>query len=451
MNEDQLSISTRIEIDKRSSMNDIGSFLESVKKNSVLGISLDSSSLEKQLKETMNKTINFDKDGLIKNIISTIKTETGQLVQITQKLNEKGDAVVVSSKLVNDELKEQKIRYEEIRALHEKLGKLQSENVNATKKKKESINSEINETKKLIKEKEKALKLDGLGNENLQLKVDAQKIKNQKLIQTEEDKLSKKRDSNYSRLTKAMELEHKYNLQSISANKQELEVLNKKKAIVTSSANSARSSLWRNGLNTSDMDTMVKKQKEINELELKAVQYTNEQKNAYNNLKTAQQSYYNAMKNYTSAKTTQEKTTYNNQVEKASLEIAKQKQIIEEKGLQSQQLENDLATKRVSLENQLAIVNARVESSQEQLQTKHLQYQRQLEVQISKLKNGKNGEYLTAQDIAIIEKAQTAFKNLNATSTTQLNNSLNDTKLLINEIDNNANNTRLRTTVTNSL
>ena len=94
------------------------------------------------------------------------------------------------------------------------------------------------------------------------------------------------------------------------------------------------------------------------------------------------------------------------------------------------------------------VSNAQKQQMQnEELKVKHIQQQRQLAIEINKLLNSKNGKYISSSELKRLQDLEKSFKNLNATSTKQLNSSLKDTKLSINEIANNANNRRLTTTV----
>lgn len=92
---------------------------------------------------------------------------------------------------------------------------------------------------------------------------------------------------------------------------------------------------------------------------------------------------------------------------------------------------------------------AKTQAEQEKIKTKQMQQQKEIAMQISKLVTGKNGGFLSEQDITRLKNAEASFNNLKATSMTELNNSLKNTKQVINEISNDANNKRLNATSEN--
>lgn len=211
--------------------------------------------------------------------------------------------------------------------------------------------------------------------------------------------------------------------------------------------------------------------KEVNsngEFVVKNAKLTNEQlkeqEQYYNRISKLQNDYYSNLTKYQNAKSTQEKDVYYERSAQLSLQLEKERQQLEDKGLLNSRLENELAEKRIELETTLKVAIAKnqvaneqynqkqeeslkkQQDSIEQLRIKHAQYQREVALQIDKMMNGKNANYFSSQEIGLIQKAQKEFKNLNATSMTQLNNSLKDTKLLLQEVGNSANNTRIRVT-----
>ena len=282
MNE-QLSLNATIEIDQAQSVKNIKKVVDDIGKSTTIevkGFNLDPDVFTKQLQGMMKQVYSFDKDKGLHNLTSVVKGAYGEILTVQQQINEDGTTTLTNAKLTTDALKEQKMRYEEIRALYEKLGKLQVEKMTASEKKRESIAQEVKETQKLIRQKEKALKADeAMVSNSLQENViDKQKLKNSIAIAKEEDKIAKRKESAYAKLQKAWELIHKYEMQSIGANEKDLAVLERKKEVAKTMQRSAQGTISKTGLSDKDLKENIDKLKEIHALELKVAKNAHEEK-----------------------------------------------------------------------------------------------------------------------------------------------------------------------------
>ncbi len=358
------------------------------------------------------------------------------------KVLEDGTMQVEQTKITTEALKVQKERYEEIRQLYEKVGKLQAESVSVSKKKQESIANEVKETQKLIREKEKALKAEGLTNSSLQNStIEKQKLENARLLTKEEEKLDKKRTSAYAKLQKSLELIHKYNMQSVGANQQDLAVLERKRELATKMRNSAQGAINRGGLSDDKLNEQIAQLKEIQALELKAAQQKAEQKTlndeliALDSRRLATKKQLEQIGDDDNARAVLEK-----QLEEQSLAVFQKRAEIEQKGLMTQQTENTLLQKQLDLENQIEVSKAKqlTASQKEQAEVEKLiaRTQKSMGVDVKNSLN-KNSKYITSQDLVAVEKFQQKLKQLNGTSLKDVRSQISDLKLQWKEINSN--------------
>ena len=455
-----LGIYAKFEIDKMQSINNIQKAVKEVGEKTTVkvnGINFDMQKVAKDFNKVVSTAFHMSKDNILTGYTTALKNELGEILTLQSKFDENGSEYIASAKVVNKELETQKIRYEEIRKLYEKLGELQVENINASKKKKEGISEEIKETQKLIRAKEKTLKADGLTNNSLQNStIEKQKLANEKAISQEEEKRNKKREASYDKLTKSLQLLHKYELQSLTANKSELAVLEKQMAITTKARNSAQGVINRSGLADDDLDNRIKQLKEIHALELQAKQNTIEQK-ALNKELEASETYLLKLKKQRANTTNEDvKSTLSKQIAEQELAIEQKKQAMEQKGISYQKTENALKQKQLEIENEIAVAQTkqRVAIEEEIKKTKELiaHTQKNMGIDIDNLKNRK-AKYISNDDEKAIERIRTKLQELNGTSLKDVKGQIADLKLEWKEVSSAISTTQLKeaTTVVDEL
>ena len=452
----QLSIYAKLEIDKMQSINNIQKAVKEVGEKTTVqvnGINFDMQKVAKDFNKVLSTAFHVNKDNILTGYTTTLKNELGEILTLQSKFDESGNAYIASAKVVNKELETQKIRYEEIRKLYEKLGELEAQSVSASKKKQENLAKQVEETKKAIKTEEKALKKDGLTNSSLQNSViEKQKLANAKLVAQEEEKLNKRRESAYAKLQKSLELIHKYNMQSVGANQQDLAVLERKTELATKMRNSAQGAINRGGLSDDKLNEQVAQLKEIQALELKAAQQKAEQKtlNAelieLDNRRLATKKQLETIKNDDNAKAVLEK-----QLEEQSLAVLQKRAQLEEKGLLTQQTENALKQKQLDLENQIEVAKAKqltaTQKEQAEIEKLIARTQKSMGVDIKNSLN-KNSKYITTEDLVAVEKFQQKLKQLNGTSLNGVKDQIANLKLEWKEINSNIQANKLKQTST---
>ena len=452
----QLSIYAKLEIDKMQSINNIQKAVKEVGEKTTVqvnGINFDMQKVAKDFNKVLSTAFHVNKDNILTGYTTTLKNELGEILTLQSKFDESGNAYIASAKVVNKELETQKIRYEEIRKLYEKLGELEAQSVSASKKKQENLAKQVEETKKAIKTEEKALKKDGLTNSSLQNSViEKQKLANIKLVAQEEEKLNKRRESAYAKLQKSLELIHKYNMQSVGANQQDLAVLERKTELATKMRNSAQGVINRGGLSDDKLNEQVAQLKEIQALELKAAQQKAEQKtlNAelieLDNRRLATKKQLETIKDDDNAKAVLEK-----QLEEQSLAVLQKRAQLEEKGLLTQQTENALKQKQLDLENQIEVVKAKqltaTQKEQAEIEKLIARTQKSMGVDIKNSLN-KNSKYITTEDLVAVEKFQQKLKQLNGTSLNGVKDQIANLKLEWKEINSNIQANKLKQTST---
>ena len=246
-----LSLNIMLEVDQAQSMKNVKKAIDNIGKTPVeiKGLDFDLKGVAKDFNRMVNQSFKVDKNNQLTHMTSQLMNQYGQILTIQQRVFENGTTEIQQANLKADALSVQKKRYEEIRKLYEEIGKLEAKGIVATEKRKEKVAQEIAKTKESIKEKEKALKKDGMANPSLQDSViNKQKLANAKLVAKEEEKLAKKQESAYAKLRTSVELLHKYKMQSLTASKQELAVLEKQKAAAKSSRTSANNEIKDYGL-----------------------------------------------------------------------------------------------------------------------------------------------------------------------------------------------------------
>ena len=430
-----------LEVDQAQSMKNVKKAIDNIGKTPVeiKGLDFDLKGVAKDFNRMVNQSFKVDKNNQLTHMTSQLMNQYGQILTIQQRVFENGTTEIQQANLKADALNVQKKRYEEIRQLYEEIGKLQRKSLTANEKKKEQIKEEIKDTRANIKEKEKALKKDGMVNDSLkQSVIEKQKLANTKLIAQEEEKLAKKRESAYTRLQKSLELIHKYNMQSLTANKHELEVLEKKKAVATSTRNSAQGLINRSGLGDDSYNTQIAKLKEIQALEYQSKQNAIEEVKLNKELEASETRLLKLKKQYESSTDGNVKTTLNEQIVKQELAIAQQKQAIEQKGLSYQQTENALKQKQLDFENQIAVVQAKqlsnTERERKEIEILIARTQKSMSMDINK-SLAKNSKYITTEDLVAIEKFQQKLKQLDGTSLKGVRNEIADLKLDWKEIN----------------
>lgn len=452
MNE-QLSLNATIEIDQAQSVKNIKKVVDDIGKSTTIevkGFNLDPDVFTKQLQGMMKQVYSFDKDKGLHNLTSVVKGAYGEILTVQQQINEDGTTTLTNAKLTTDALKEQKMRYEEIRALYEKLGKLQVEKMTASEKKRESIAQEVKETQKLIRQKEKALKADeSMINASLQENViDKQKLKNSIAIAKEEDKITKRKESAYARLRKAWELIHKYEMQSVGANEKDLEVLNRKKAVAEQLRAKIQGTINLTGLGDKDLKEDIDTLREIQALELKVAKHAHEEKTLNTELVALDNKRLATKKQLEMATAgTKEYAVLEKQLEQQALAVLQKKAEIDEKGVTNQKVLNSLAEKELALQNQLEVSKARQEDAREReekaVERLIAKTQKSMGIDLDNLLARKS-DYMTTKDKQSIEEIRTKLNELNGTSLKDVKNQIADLKLELKEVNSAISNTEFK-------
>ena len=452
MNE-QLSLNATIEIDQAQSVKNIKKVVDDIGKSTTIevkGFNLDPDVFTKQLQGMMKQVYSFDKDKGLHNLTSVVKGAYGEILTVQQQINEDGTTTLTNAKLTTDALKEQKIRYEEIRALYEKLGKLQVEKMTASEKKRESIAQEVKETQKLIRQKEKALKADeAMVNNSLQENViDKQKLKNSIAIAKEEDKIAKRKESAYAKLQKAWELIHKYEMQSIGANEKDLAVLERKKEVAKTMQRSAQGTISKTGLSDKDLKENIDKLKEIHALELKVAKNAHEEKTLNAELVALDNQRLATKKQLEKATVgTKEYAVLEKQLEQQALAVLQKKAEIDNKGVANQKVLNTLAEKELALQNQLEVSKAKQEDAREReekaVERLIAKTQKSMGIDLDNLLARKS-DYMTTKDKQSIEEIRTKLNELNGTSLKDVKNQIADLKLELKEVNSAISNTEFK-------
>jgi predicted nucleic acid-binding Zn-ribbon protein len=451
-----LSVNMTLEVDQAQSIRNVQKAVNDIGKKTTMevgGLKINFDDMAKEFNKFVNQSFKMGKNNELTSMTTQLMNQYGQIMTVQHKVLEDGTMQVEQTKIATEALKVQKARYEEIRQLYEKVGKLQAESVSVSKKKQESIASEVKETQKLIREKEKALKAKGLTNSSLQNStIEKQKLENARLLTKEEEKLDKKRTSAYAKLQKSLELIHKYNMQSVNANEQDLVVLEKKKAVATSLRNSAQGAINRGGLSDNKLNEQITQLKEIQALELRAAQQKAEQKTlndeliALDSRRLATKKQLEQIGDDDNARAVLEK-----QLEEQSLAVFQKRAEIEQKGLMTQQTENTLLQKQLDLENQIEVSKAKqlTASQKEQAEVEKLiaRTQKSMGVDVKNSLN-KNSKYITSQDLVAVEKFQQKLKQLNGTSLKDVRSQISDLKLQWKEINSNIQANKLKQTST---
>ena len=452
MNE-QLSLNATIEIDQAQSVKNIKKVVDDIGKSTTIevkGFNLDPDVFTKQLQGMMKQVYSFDKDKGLHNLTSVVKGAYGEILTVQQQINEDGTTTLTNAKLTTDALKEQKIRYEEIRALYEKLGKLQVEKMTASEKKRESIAQEVKETQKLIRQKEKALKADeAMVSNSLQENViDKQKLKNSIAIAKEEDKIAKRKESAYAKLQKAWELIHKYEMQSIGANEKDLAVLERKKEVAKTMQRSAQGTISKTGLSDKDLKENIDKLKEIHALELKVAKNAHEEKTLNAELVALDNQRLATKKQLEKATVgTKEYAVLEKQLEQQALAVLQKKAEIDNKGVANQKVLNTLAEKELALQNQLEVSKAKQEDAREReekaVERLIAKTQKSMGIDLDNLLARKS-DYMTTKDKQSIEEIRTKLNELNGTSLKDVKNQIADLKLELKEVNSAISNTEFK-------
>ena len=150
---EQMSLNMTIEVDQAQSIKNIQQAVDKIGKGTTIevkGLDFDLNSVAKDFKKMVSQSFNIDQGNMLKGMTTVLKSEYGEILTIQHKVNENGTTTIENAKITSEALKVQKARYEEIRALYEKLGKLQVEQMTASKKKQDDIANEVKETQKLI-------------------------------------------------------------------------------------------------------------------------------------------------------------------------------------------------------------------------------------------------------------------------------------------------------------
>ena len=452
MNE-QLSFNATIEIDQAQSMKNIKKVVDDIGKSTTIevkGFNLDPDVFTKQLQGMMKQVYSFDKDKGLHNLTSVVKGAYGEILAVQQQINEDGTTTLTNAKLTTDALKEQKMRYEEIRALYEKLGKLQVEKMTASEKKRESIAQEVKETQKLIRQKEKALKADEVmvSNSLQENVIDKQKLKNSIAIAKEEDKIAKRKESAYAKLQKAWELIHKYEMQSIGANEKDLAVLERKKEVAKTMQRSAQGTISKTGLSDKDLKENIDKLKEIHALELKVAKNAHEEKTLNAELVALDNQRLATKKQLEKATVgTKEYAVLEKQLEQQALAVLQKKAEIDNKGVANQKVLNTLAEKELALQNQLEVSKAKQEDAREReekaVERLIAKTQKSMGIDLDNLLARKS-DYMTTKDKQSIEEIRTKLNELNGTSLKDVKNQIADLKLELKEVNSAISNTEFK-------
>lgn len=452
MNE-QLSLNATIEIDQAQSVKNIKKVVDDIGKSTTIevkGFNLDPDVFTKQLQGMMKQVYSFDKDKGLHNLTSVVKGAYGEILTVQQQINEDGTTTLTNAKLTTDALKEQKMRYEEIRALYEKLGKLQVEKMTASEKKRESIAQEVKETQKLIRQKEKALKADEVmvSNSLQENVIDKQKLKNSIAIAKEEDKIAKRKESAYAKLQKAWELIHKYEMQSIGANEKDLAVLERKKEVAKTMQRSVQGTISKTGLSDKDLKENIDKLKEIHALELKVAKNAHEEKTLNAELVALDNQRLATKKQLEKATVgTKEYAVLEKQLEQQALAVLQKKAEIDNKGVANQKVLNTLAEKELALQNQLEVSKAKQEDAREReekaVERLIAKTQKSMGIDLDNLLARKS-DYMTTKDKQGIEEIRTKLNELNGTSLEDVKNQIAHLKLELKEVSSAISNTEFK-------
>lgn len=455
----QLSLYAKLEIDKMQSISNIQKAVKEIGDKTTVevnGINFDMQKVAKDFNKVVSTAFQFNKDNILTGYTTTLKNEMGEILTLQSKFDKDGNAYVESSRAVRKELDAQKIRYEEIRAEYEKLGKLQVQAVNVSKKKKESLDEEIKNTQKLIREKEKALKTEGLTNNSLQnTMIEKQKLANERAIAQEEDRRNKKRNSAYSKLLKAMELIHKYEMQSVDANEKDLQLLERQKAVAMSMRQSAQGTINLGGLSSDSYAKEVAQRKEIYDLELKITKEKAQQKALEAEQKTLnaelialdKQRIATERQLATVGNDKNARVVLENQLAEQVLTISQKKAKIDEKGLMTQQTENTLKQQQLDLDNKIALVQAKqlTNTQKEEKAVKKLiaETKRNMKLEIDNFLS-KNSQFVSSDDEKAIEGIRKKLAELDATSLENVKTQITDLKFRWKETSSAITNTRLK-------
>lgn len=446
-----LNIYAKFEIDKMQSINNIQKAVKEVGEKTtvkVSGINFDMQKVAKDFNKIVSTAFHMDKDNILTGYTTTLKNELGEILTLQSKFDENGNEYLASAKAVNNELETQKVYYEEIRKLYEKLGKLEAESVNASKKKQENLAQQVEEVNAQIKTQEKSLKKQGLTNNSLQNSViEKQKLANERAIAQEEEKRNKKREASYDKLTKSLQLLHKYKMQSLTANESELAALERQMEIVTKARNSAQGTINRSGLANEDLDKQIQQLKEIHALELQAKQDTIEQKALNKELEASEMYLLKLKKQHASVTKEGVKTTLSKQIAEQELAIEQKKQAMEKKGISYQQTENALKQKQLEIENEIAVAQTKqqIAIEEEARKTRELiaYTQRSMGNDINNFKNRK-AKYISGDDEQAIERVRIKLQELNGTSLKDVKSQIANLKLEWKEVSSTVNTTQLK-------
>ena len=278
--------------------------------------------------------------------------------------------------------------------------------------------------------------------------IDKQKLKNSIAIAKEEDKITKRKESAYAKLQKSLELIHKYNLQAVAANEQELAVLEKKKAIATSMRNSAQGTINRSGFSDDNLNEQIAKTKEIQALELKAAQHAQEEKTLNTEL-VALDNHRLATKKQLEKATigTKEYAVLEKQLEQQALAVLQKKAEIDNKGVANQKVLNTLAEKELALQNQLEVSKAKQEDAREReekaVERLIAKTQKSMGIDLDNLLARKS-DYMTTKDKQSIEEIRTKLNELNGTSLEDVKNQIAHLKLELKEVSSAISNTEFK-------
>lgn len=447
-----LSLNIMLEVDQAQSMKNVKKAIDNIGKTPVeiKGLDFDLKGVAKDFNRMVNQSFKVDKNNQLTHMTSQLMNQYGQILTIQQRVFENGTTEIQQANLKADALSVQKKRYEEIRQLYEEIGKLQRKSLTANEEKKEQIKEEIKDTRANIREKEKALKKDGMVNDSLkQSVIEKQKLANTKLITQEEEKLAKKRESAYARVIKAWELIHKYNMQSLGASKEEIAVLEKKKALAQKSVNSANGFITGSGLYDKDYQEKVNQIKEIHSLEYQTKKNKLEEIELNKELEKSETYLLKLKKQYASSTDENVKASLNKQIVQQALAIERQKQVIEQQGLSYQQTENALLQKQLEYENQIEVAKAKqlsnAQKEQKAIETLIARTQRDMGINIDSTL-AKNSKYITSDDLIAIEQFQQKLRQLDGTSLNNVKNEIADLKLDWKEINSNIQVNKLRQT-----
>lgn len=462
-----LNIYAKFEIDKMQSINNIQKAVKEVGEKTTVqvnGINFDMQKVAKDFNKVISTAFHMNKDNVLTGYTTTLKNELGEILTLQSKFDENGNEYIASAKAVNKELETQKVYYEELRKLYEKLGNLQAKSISASEKKQEAIANEVKETRSLIRAREKALKASGLTSENLQENViDKQKLKNSIAIAKEEDKIAKRKQSAYTKLQKAWELIHKYEMQSIGANEKDLEVLKRKKAVAEEIRAGVQGTINLTGLGDKDLKKDIDTLREIQTLELKVAKQAHEEKTLVAKLVQEEKTLNAelvALDNQRlatkkqlekAAVGTKEYAALEKQLEQQALAVLQKKAEIDDKGVANQKVLNSLAEKELALQNQLEVSKAKQEDAR-------AKEEKAIERLIAKTQKGmgidienftaKKSKFISSEDEKAIDRVRIKLNELNGTSLNDVKNQIADLKLEWKEVSSAINTTEFKETST---